>query len=345
MKTLRIISGLVFSIISISLLSGCEGASSTLLPVTTSAVVITDLMWIILGVAAVVFVVVETLLIISILKHRNKGKENLQKDELPKQVEGNQFFETAWTIAPAIVLAIIFVLTLIALQAIINPPDGSSTAVTNPSLLNIRVTGHQWWWQFDYPSLKITTADEFHIPVDTVVMVNVQSADVIHSFWVPQFGGKIDVIPGHNNYTWFKATKTGVYNGQCSEYCGTEHAEMRFMVVVDTPEDYQTWVKNQQALPGDVVGEAATGQQLFMTGVCSGCHTIRGTNAAGKVGPDLTHLASRKIFSGGVLENTPENLRTWLANPPAVKPGTIMPNLNLGSEEITSLIAYLEELK
>jgi len=345
MKNFRVMTGLFFGVTFSFLLSGCEGASSTMLPVTTSGVVISNLMWIVFGVAAVVFVVVETLLVISILKFRHKQKDPLQKADLPEQVEGNQFFETLWTMAPAIVLAIIFALTVVALQTVINPPQDGSTAITNANMLNIRVTGHQWWWQFDYPNLKITTADEFHIPVNTVVMVSVQSADVIHSFWVPQFGGKIDVIPGHLNYTWFKATKTGVYNGQCSEYCGEEHAEMKFLVMVDTPEDYQTWVKSQQALPQDVLGDAATGKQIVLTGVCSGCHTIRGTSAVGKIGPDLTHLASRKIFSGGVLENTPDNLKKWLTDPSAVKPGTIMPKLSLSPDDITSLIAYLETLK
>jgi cytochrome c oxidase subunit 2 len=243
------------------------------------------------------------------------------------------------------VLAIIFGLTLIALQAIVYPPSAPSTAVTNPNLINVRVTGHQWWWQFDYPDLKITTADEIHVPVDSVVMVTVESADVIHSFWVPQFGGKIDVIPGHTNSTWFKATQTGIFKGQCSEYCGEEHAEMAFNVVVDTAESYQTWVKQQQSMPAAMTGEAEKGEQLFMKRACAGCHTVQGSPAKGKVGPDLTHLASRSIFSGGVMKNTPENLKLWIANPPAVKPGVKMPNLGIQPEDINTIVTYLDALK
>ena len=343
MKNSRIISGLALcALIGLSL-AGCQGAaSSTFSPVTPSGLVTSNLMWLVLAIAAVVFVVVEGLLLLSIFKFRHKGETYMQQKDLPEQVEGNQTFETAWTLAPAIVLAVLFVLTLLAMQAIVTPP---AETAASPAVVNLRVTGHQWWWQFDYPDLKITTADEFHVPLNTVVMVSVQSADVIHSYWVPQFGGKIDVIPGHVNATWFKATQLGVFNGQCSEYCGEEHAQMAFHVIVDSPEDYKAWVAQQQSKPGPMSGPAAVGEHLFMKGACAGCHTVQGTTAAGKVAPDLTHIASRSIFSGGVSLNTPANLKTWVTNPPAVKPGVKMPKLPLSADNITALVAYLEALK
>jgi len=313
--------------------------------VTPNAAATSNLTGIVFWIAAVVFVVVEGLLMIAIFKFRKKSKEDPTKSGMPKQVEGNRVFETLWTMAPTLVLAVLFILTFITLQSVIQPPQDASAAAAGPNVMHIQVTGHQWWWQFDYPAQKITTADEIHIPIDTVVMVDIKSADVIHSFWVPQFGGKVDAIPGHNNNTWFKASQTGVFKGECGEYCGAEHAQMAFQVIVDSPEDFQTWVKGQQASAVDVHGDAAEGKLIFMTGACSGCHGIQGTNAAGKTAPNLTHLASRKIFSGGVLNNTPENLTKWVSNPETVKPGTLMPTLGLSQDEVAKLVAYLETLK
>lgn len=325
------------------LLAGCVGAPSSLAPASPNARVISHLMWTIFGIAAFVFVVVEGLLLYAALRFRHKGGNDIKQERLPDQIEGNTRLETSWTLAPAVVLAILFVISTIALYSVVSLPDPA--AAGNAPTVHVQVIGHQWWWEFRYPDLGIVTANEYHVPVNSVVRLTVESADVIHSYWAPQLGGKIDVIPGHINQTWFKVTEANTYSGQCAEYCGAEHAEMRFTVVAESPEQFQAWVKAQQASPAAMAGEAAAGEQLFMKSACIGCHTINGTNARGQVGPNLTHLASRKNIAGGVLENTPQNLAAWIANPPGVKPGVKMPNLGLTPDQINTIVAYLESLK
>jgi cytochrome c oxidase subunit 2 len=318
-------------------LAGCAGAPSSLSPASSDARLISSLAVTVFAIAAVVFAVVEGMLIYSAIRFsRKKG------GSLPKQVEGNARLEIAWTLAPAIVLAIVFVLSLRTLRTVAYQP---SLANTGKTAVHVRVVGHQWWWEFDYPDLHIVTADEMHVPVGAVVNVDVESADVIHSYWVPQLGGKIDAIPGHVNHTWFEATQAGAYHGQCAEFCGVEHANMRFQVVVETPEQFQAWVNGQQTPVPTLTGDAASGEQVFMNGPCIGCHTIDGTKAQGKVGPNLTHFASRGVFVGAVLDNTPQNVARWLADPQQVKPGALMPNLHLPQDQIDELVAFVESLK
>jgi cytochrome c oxidase subunit 2 len=186
---------------------------------------------------------------------------------------------------------------------------------------------------------------DMHVPVNYFVYVAVDSVDVIHSFWVPQMGGKIDVVPGHTNHTWFQPTEIGTYIGECSEYCGTEHANMRMNLIVESTDDFNAWVKQMQAPLPTLTGDAAQGEQVFLNGACIGCHTIDGTKAAGKVGPNLTHVGSRSILAGGVIINTPSNLAAWLADPQGIKPGAKMPNLGLTQSQIQQLVAFLESLK
>lgn len=335
------------AILSLGSLAGCAGSPSPLSPASTNAGVIADLTTVVFWIAVIVFVVVEGMLLISVVRFsRNRGPGE------PDQIEGNTKFEIAWTAAPAVVLLIVF---FISLQALF-PLRSSPAAQTNPGSisgapfnqgdnLHIRVVGHQWWWEFDYPDYKIVTADELHVPVGTVVTADLESVDVIHSFWVPQLGGKTDVIPGHNNQTWFQPTQTGTFHGQCAEFCGIEHADMRFEVVVETATDFQAWLKTQQAPAAVMSGTAAQGEQTFMTGACIGCHTVDGTKAQGKVGPNLTHFATRGYFAGAILTNNPANVARWLADPQAVKPGAVMPNLHLSQDQITLLVQYLESLK
>lgn len=324
------------------LLAGWAGAPSSVAPASTNARAITNLMWGYSGIAGLGFILVEGLLVFAILRFRHKGSDRLEKADFPRQIEGNRFFELAWTAVPALLLLIIFVFTVSTLWAITTRPSDASA---ESQVVNIRTVGHQWWWEFQYPDFKITTANEMHIPINALVYITVDSADVIHSFWVPQMGGKIDVIPGHLNHTWFQPTQTGRFIGECSEYCGTEHAQMRMVVVVETLDQYTAWVKQQQAPLPDLSGDAAQGEQVFLTGACVGCHTIDGTKAAGKVGPNLTHLGSRQILAGAALSNTPENLAKWLDNPPGVKPGVKMPKLGLSGSQIQQLGAFLESLQ
>lgn len=338
--TRRVLLALAF--LAIISLNGCTGSPSPLNPVSPNAQMTYDLTLLIFGIAAVVFVVVEGLLIYSTVRFRYKARGSL-----PQQIEGNTPLEIAWTLAPAIVLVIIFVVSLQTLRAVVNSPNSAAGAAGGPSSdeLHVHIVGHQWWWEFDYPNLGIITANELHVPVGAAVNIDVESADVIHSFWVPQLGGKIDVIPGHVNHTWFQATQAGSYHGQCAEFCGVEHAGMRFEVIAEAPDQFQAWVKQQQAPTATMDGDAVKGEQLLITGSCAGCHTIDRTKAQGKVGPNLTHFASRRLFAGGVLENKPENIARWLADPQQVKPGNLMPNLHLSPEQIDALVAYLKSLK
>jgi cytochrome c oxidase subunit 2 len=334
--------GRLAGILLIFILTGCAGAPSSVAPASTNARAITDLMWGFSGVAVLGFILVEGLLIFTIIRFRQKDGSGSDKGALPRQTEGNRFIELAWTVVPALLLLIIFIFTVSTLWAITGKP---STVLADPQMVNVHVVGHQWWWEFQYPDLNITTADEMHVPVNALVYITVDSADVIHSFWVPQMGGKIDVIPGHPNHTWFQPTQTGIFVGECSEFCGEEHAQMRLDLIVESSDKYDAWVRQQQAPLPVLTGVAAQGEQVFLKGACTACHTIDGTQAAGKVGPNLTHFGGRQILAGAVLTNTPENLATWLKNPPAVKPGVKMPNLGLTDSQIQQLVAFLDSLQ
>ncbi len=332
---------LTLGLLAVLPLAGCASSPTWFRPASTNAALITNLGTMIFAIAIAVFVVVESLLIISVVRYSRK------REGEPAQIEGNTKFEIAWTAAPAIVLLIVFILSVQTLSQVAYTPSAAS----NPSgaavgnAVHVRVVGHQWWWEFQYPELNITTANELHAPLNAVVNLDLESVDVIHSFWAPQLAGKTDVIPGHVNHTWFRANQLGTFHGQCAEFCGLEHALMRFEVVVETPEQFQTWVAQQQAPVTAMTGDAAKGEQLFLNGACIACHTVNGTKAVGKVGPNLTHLASRKLFAGAVFDNTADNLKKWLTNPPAMKPGTQMPNLNLAPADIDALVAYLASLK
>ena len=210
------------------------------------------------------------------------------------------------------------------------------------------VTGHQWWWEFDYQGMNILTGNELHIPVGEPVHLDLRSADVIHSFWVPSLQGKRDVIPGHDNTLWLSADKAGTYRGECTEFCGPEHANMNFIVVAQPRAEFDAWVAGQQrpAATGQT-GLAAEGAQTILTQACAGCHMIGGVPGynIGKVGPNLTHIGSRAYIAAGTLENTPENLARWIRNPQDVKPDNKMPTLGLDDDTINKIVAYLESLK
>jgi cytochrome c oxidase subunit 2 len=358
--------------LSSMLLAACGGPASILDPQGPVAANETFLFWVILIIALLVFVVVEGILLYSIVRYRERpGMPN------PRQIHGNMKLEIAWTAVPTVILFIVLFFTIrgvlqVAPEA--EPADANKVEVT--------AIGHQWWWEFHYGKYNITTADSMHIPVNTVVRVNLFSNNVIHSFWVPQLTGKTDVVPGHTNTRWFVAKKTGEYLGLCAEYCGTQHANMRFNVIVDTPDQFQTWVSTQQraAVPPASGSLEAQGQTLFKQ-QCATCHGIVGVNATRyvdtaamcsdafpgsspsnttncPVGPNLTHFGSRDFIAGGVLAhnraqchpNNPNlleqcNLAKWLQNPQAVKPGNDMAIGQLTTEQIRSLVAYLESLQ
>ncbi len=291
----------------------------------------TPVFWI----AGLVFVLVQALLIYSVVRFRRRSDA-----DAPVQVHGNAKAEIGWTIAPAAVLAVVGVLTVGTIVDLDRVPEGED-------VLRVNVVGRQWWWHYEYPDHGVTTANELHIPTNTKVAITLTSDDVIHSFWPPKLAGKVDVIPGRVNHMVIEASDAGTYYGQCGEFCGISHANMRLQVIAHPPAEFDRWVRSNArpaALPGADQPEAAAGAALFRQRGCASCHTVEGY-AAGEIGPDLTHFAQRTTFAGAIFENNPKNLRRWLRNPPEEKPGSIMPDLDLTEEDITNLIAYLETLK
>jgi cytochrome c oxidase subunit 2 len=283
-------------------------------------------------IAVFVFFLVEGLIVYTVIRYRRRSD-----DERPVQVHGNTKLEITWTILPAVTLAVIGFFTVKTVFDISRIPKNA---------MQINVTGHRWWWEYEYPNYKIKTATELHIPVGVPVVLDLTSGDVIHNFWPPALAGKLYAIPGRHNKMVVEANHPGTFDGQCAEYCGVSHANMRLHVIAQTQSDFNAWVQGQQAPPPTPAAstDPAAGLALFQVRGCAGCHTINGVSA-GTVGPNLTHLQSRSVFAGGIFAMTPNNLRNWLRNPPAAKPGSVMPNLNLSEEDITKLIAYLETLK
>jgi cytochrome c oxidase subunit 2 len=292
-----------------------------------------DLFKLIIVLGVVIGVLVEAVLVLTAIRYRRRPN-----DPLPPQIHGSTIIEVLWTTGPVIVVGAILFYTL--------PVIFSTQAPAPSGSIDINVTGHQFWWEFGYPDTNVVTANEIHIPVGQTVNLVLQSDDVIHSFWVPALGGKRDAFPGHTNYIWLKADSAGEFPGQCFQLCGYSHGNMREKAIVQSPSDFQAWLTSQQApavTPTDPT--AAEGAQLFQTRGCAACHTINGTPAAGHVGPNLTHLASRSVIAGAILDNNAPDLRKWLADPPEVKPGSIMPNLNLNDHELDVLVAYLQSLQ
>ena len=324
------------------LISSCAVAPSMLQPASDNAAQISNLTKYILIIAAFVFLVVEGLLLFTIFRYRGRPDA-----PLPKQITGNTPLEIGWTAFPAIILGIVFALTLGTLIVIDTPPaQAGGTSPGSGQSLNVEIIGHQWWWEFRYPSLGITTANEMHVPANTNIIMTIESNDVIHSFWVPQLGRKLDAIPGRVNTNWFRSGNPGRYDGQCAEFCGAEHALMHTQIVVETQDQFQAWVKDQKApIPSNLTGEAALGEQMFLSAQCTACHTIQGTKAQGQVGPDLTHFASRAKFAGGSFDNTPENVSNWIQHPREMKPGTVMPDLGIMPNMGDAIAAFLETLK
>lgn len=256
---------------------------------------------------------------------------------IPKQVHGHTVLEVGWTIAFAAVLVIFAVPTVRVIFKTQEAPAATD--------LRVDVVGRQWWWEFRYPGQNVVTANEAHIPVGQTVAFHLHGPDVIHSFWVPQLGGKRDVVPGRVNRITLTPEVPGEYIGQCAEYCGMSHANMRFRVVVHAKGEWEQWVAAQKAPPVEPKDELAQkGKEIFGQSACMGCHTIAGMSA-GILGPNLTHFGSRKTFGGASMMNTPENLVKWVENPGHMKPGVLMPNLGMRDEQSKALAAYLQSLK
>lgn len=289
------------------------------------------LFWITLIMCAVILAIVSGLVIYGLWRFRRYPGE-----ETPEQRYGRPRFEKAWTIAPFILLAVVFGLTV----HIADIGDPQSSAPTG-----LIIVGQQWFWAAHYVNAGFNTANEVHLPANQDVWTRIETADVIHDFWVPRISRKVDAVPGIHNRILLNVDP-GIYLGACAEFCGAQHANMRLRVIVSSPADFAAWEKNQQlpaVQPG--VPQAVEGQNLFEEKTCVQCHTIRGTGAHGQVGPDLTHFASRQMIAGEMLANTPQNVYRWLRNPQDVKPGSHMPNMRLTDSQLRPLVAYLEGLQ
>jgi cytochrome c oxidase subunit 2 len=288
----------------------------------------------VLGICAAVFIVVGGLLTYTIVRFRVRPID----DREPPQVYGSNRIELAWTVIPVL---IVLVLTMATARVVVAIQDKAPPA----NALRVTAVGHQWWWEFRYPGLKIVTANELHVPVSSaskpaITFLKLESADVAHSFWVPQLAGKTDVIPNQNNSMWIDPRQEGTFLGNCAEYCGTQHANMALRVVVQSPEEFQRWVAEQQK--DAVQSDQGT---TFLSLSCVSCHSISGTPAKGTFGPDLSHLMSRSTLGSGVIPNTPANLRAWVQDPQLTKPGNLMPNMQLKPDELNQVVEYLQSLK
>ncbi len=298
-------------------------------PVTRQAVEITNLFNAELVVSALLLALVLSWLVLSLVRFRARPGDNTE----PPPVHGNPRLELAWTIAPAMALGIVFIVVVLTMRSVEAVPSGAQ---------QVRVVGHQWWWEFQYPGLGVVTANELHVPVDTPLQVNLESVDVIHSFWVPRFGMMRDAVPGRTNQMSIFVQRAGIFDGSCTQYCGRQHAWMRIRIVAEPREQFDAWAA-QQAGPATLAG--APGQQLFVQNTCVNCHTIRGVSAD-NVGPDLTHLGSRATLGAGVIDNTPDNLHRWIRDASSIKPGVLMPAFaDLSEAELNALVDYLEGLR
>lgn len=319
--------------------SGCVEVPAADVPSTLdtrgpAAANIAELWWILFGLGTAVFVAV-TGLLLYIVFARGRRQHDGEVDLRP--VNGRPWILWGGVIIPLIILLAVLFFNLRSLTALASPAAAP---------LTVEVIGHRWWWEVRYPDEGIVTANEIRIPAGRRVQVNLTSLDVIHSFWVPQLGGKMDLNPGEINSTWLQADERGVYRGICAEFCGLQHARMQFLVVVESEEAFDAWLaRERQPAPEPADELTHRGQQVFLESACVYCHTVRGTNASGDLGPDLTHLASRVSLAAGILENNRGNLAGWIVDPQHIKPGNLMPPTSLDGEDLQALLAYLETLE
>jgi cytochrome c oxidase subunit 2 len=336
------------------LASACANVPQTsVLPKTEAAREIQWLYELIFWLAVIVFIGVQGALLYIMWRFRYR-----EGHPLPEQVHGNTALEIGWTIAPAVVLVIMAVPTIRSIFALETPattsPDGNAPLV-------VEVVGKQWWWEYRYPEFRdtngnpLTTANEMVLPVGRTAVLQMTSDNVIHSFWVPQLMGKMDVMPNHVNQIWFTPEEPGQYFGQCAEYCGIQHANMRMNVIAMTPGDFQGWVAQKvqpaQSAAGasaETAALVAAGAEQFQLNGCVACHSLQGAASEEerkKIGPNLAHFGSRTTLAAGIRTNTADHLKEWLEDPQHVKPGNSMPNLLLRPQDREALVAYLHSLK
>ena len=359
---------------------GADSSTSIFSPLSTPAREVNELSLFVLLICGIIFVGVGGLLTYSLVRYRARPGEKAE----PPQVFGSVQIELAWTIIPVLIIVTLFLGTA---RVLFSVQDARKPA----SALDVTVIGHQFWWEFRYPQFNVTTANELHIPVSDPpfsrpTFMKLTSADVIHSFWVPVLAGKTDLLPNRVNEMWLDPQRTGVYKGQCAQFCGMQHAKMLLRVYVDSPEEFQRWIASQQKAQSEIAGartaalmapnagnggqgtpllakpamhmeaagepagasqtlDAHDGRLVFEQQACINCHTVAGTVANGRYGPDLTHLMSRETLASGAMPNTPENLKKWIDDPNIFKPGCLMPAMHLTDRQDAQITAYLLSLK
>ena len=301
-------------------------------PASAHTEAISHLFILVLVVCAIILLIVSGIVAIGLIRFRQRPGSGD-----PPPHFGNRKLELLWTIGPTLIVIWLFVLTARGMHESdpVPPPN------QEPDLV---IIGHQFWWEVRYPKAGVITANEIHLPTGAKWLVRMESADVIHDFWMPELARKIQLIPGQTNHIWLDAKKPGRFLGNCVEYCGVGHAWMRAVVVMESPDEFAAWLREQQiSAPPPVTDSARNGWKVFTTQTCVNCHSIRGVSAASLgAAPDLTHLADRSILGAGVLANSTTNLFRWLKNPQAIKPGCLMPNLKLTDAQAGALTGYLE---
>jgi cytochrome c oxidase subunit 2 len=305
-------------------------------PASTPAESVYSLSVLVLAVCFAIFVVVAGVLAYTIVRFRQRPDD---LDREPPQVYGSNQIEIAWTVIPVLIVVVLSMATARVTVEVQNKQPPQQT-------LHVTIIGHQWWWEIRYPSLGIVTANELHVPISSaarprMTFLRLESVDVAHSFWVPQLAGKTDALPNHPNSMWIDPKVAGTFLGNCAEFCGMQHANMLLRVVVQSPEEFNRWVAAERA----PVRRNQSGEALFMSLSCINCHAVAGTRAAGTFGPDLSHLMNRRTLGAGVIPNTPANLRRWIRDPQRMKPGNLMPDMQLSDRELNQVHAYLSSLK
>jgi cytochrome c oxidase subunit II len=296
---------------------------------------IEQLWWLLFWVCAVVFFLVMTALAIAVTRGRAGASVGTPSSVITRNV------------SIAVALSTVALLGLLVADVM---TGRALASLASPGALGIQITGYQWWWSIEYldsdPSLRVTTANELHLPVGRPVYITLKAADVIHSFWVPALHGKTDLVPGRENVTWLRVDQPGIYRGQCAEYCGAQHAHMALTVIAESSDQFEQWLKSQrEPAPGPGTPEATRGLEVIERGPCAMCHTIRGTHAGARLGPDLTHFATRSTIGAGTAPNTRGYLAGWIANPQHLKPGARMPPTGLSASDQQAVLGYLETLR
>src|ERR1700677_3927314 len=307
-------------------------------PDSTPADSIFRLSKLVLVITSIIFVVVFSLIAYATAKFR---KSDTDDGSEPPQVYGSNQVELAWTVIPGLIVLVLFLATARVILSVQDAPKP-------PGAIEVIAVGNQYWWEYRYPELGVVTANELHVPVSdpqhpTPTFITLLSADTDHSFWVPRLAGKTDLIPNHPTSMWIDPHETVLYLGQCAQYCGPQHAKMLLRIYVQSQNDFDHWIQEQRQ-PGRRSTDASQGQRIFETTACMNCHTVAGTAANGRFGPDLTHLMSRDTIAAGAAPNTPENLRLWIQDPGTIKPGSKMPAMGLSGPDLMAVTSYLETL-